>query len=86
MYGNWWKAGADLAMLGLEAQGVIAQRLALLSLGGPKAQVEAQRMVTEKVLAAGEAAMLLAAGGSSARVIRGYRRKVRANGRRLKKR
>lgn len=73
-------------MLGLEAQGAIAQRLALLALGGQKAQAEAQRMVTEKVLAAGEAAMLLAAGGSHAKVVRGYRRKVRANGRRLKKR
>ena len=48
MSGTWWKAGADPAMLGLEAQGVIAQRLALLALDGPKAQAEAQRMVTEQ--------------------------------------
>ena len=85
MYGAWWKTGMDMAMLGLEAQGVIAQRLALLATGSPQAQVEAQRMVTEKLFAAGEAAMLMATGGSHSAVIRGYRRKVRANSRRLGK-
>ena len=85
MYGAWWKTGMDMTMLGFEAQGVIAQRMAMFALGGPKAQLEAERMVTEKVLAAGEAAMLMATGASHSKVIRGYRRKVRANSRRLGK-
>ena len=46
-------------------------------------QVEAQRMVTEKMVAAAEAAMTLATGGTAERVVRDYRRKVRANARRL---
>ncbi len=85
MYGAWWKSSMDMAMLGYEAQGVIAQRVALFAMGGPKAQLEAERMVTEKVLAAGEAAMLVATGASHSKVIRSYRRKVRANSRRLGK-
>ena len=80
---GWWMTGMDMAMQGLEAQGVIAQRMAMLALGGPAAQAEAQLMVTEKMLAAGEAALMLAAGASNGKVIRSYRRKVQANARRL---
>lgn len=86
MFGAWWKTGLDMTLLAFEAQGVVAQRVAMLALGGPAAQVEAQRMVTEKVLAAGEAAVLMATGASHGTVIRGYRHKVRANARRLRKR
>lgn len=75
--------GTDLAMLGVEAQMVIGERIAMLMVGGPKARSEAQRMVTEKVLAAGSAAMTLATGGTPRKVVRGYRTKVRANHRRL---
>lgn len=85
MHGAWSKTAMDMAMLGLEAQGVIAQRLTLFALGSPKSSAEAQQMVTEKVFAAGEAAMLLATGASNHAVIRNYRRKVRANARRLAK-
>jgi hypothetical protein len=53
----WLAMGTDLAMLGVEAQMVIGQRIAMLMVGGPKARVEAQRMVAEKVLAAGNAAV-----------------------------
>lgn len=82
MFCGWWTTSLDMAMLGLEAQGVIAQRMAMFALG-PAAQVEAQLMVTEKMLAAGEAALMLAAGASNGKVIRSYRRKVQANARRL---
>lgn len=82
MFG-FWKFGYDATMLTLEAQQVIGLRLMKLSAGGAAAQIEAERMVTEKVMAAGEAAMLLATGGSGAGVLAGYRRKVRANARRL---
>jgi len=77
--------GTDLAMLGVEAQLVIGQRMAMFMLGGPKADKEARLMVTEKVKAAGEAAATLALGGTPHKVIRDYRRKVRANHKRLGK-
>jgi hypothetical protein len=77
--------GTDLAMLGVEAQMVIGERLAMFMRGGPKARKEAQLMVTEKVKAAGEAAVTIAMGGTPRKVVRGYRRKVQANQRRLGK-
>lgn len=83
MFPPFWKVGFDMMMLAAEAQGVIAQRMMMFAMGGPKAQAEAQRMVTEKVLAAGEAAMQMATGASHGAIVNGYRRKVRANSRRL---
>jgi len=83
MFAPWWKLGFDTAMLALESQAVIGLRLTRIAAGGAGAQVEMQRMVSEKVLAAGEAAMLIASGGSSAAMVAGYRRKVRANHHRL---
>lgn len=83
MFAPWWKLGFDSAMLAMESQAVIGLRLAKLAAGGTAAQIEAERMVSEKVMAAGEAAMMLATGGSSQAVVTGYRRKVRANQRRL---
>jgi hypothetical protein len=77
--------GTEIAMLGVEAQMVIGQRMAMVMLGGPKARKEARLMVTEKVKAAGEAAATLALGGTPRKVVRGYRRKVQANHRRLAK-
>jgi hypothetical protein len=43
-------------------------------------------MVTEKATAFFEAATTLTSGGSAQKVIRGYRKTVRANGRRLRRR
>ncbi|KQO59088.1 MULTISPECIES: hypothetical protein [unclassified Methylobacterium] len=83
MFGAWWKLGMDATLLAMESQQVIGLRLAKLSLGGPAAQIEAQRMVSEKIMAAGEAAMMIATGVSTQKVVTGYRRKVRANARRL---
>ncbi|GJD33560.1 hypothetical protein [Methylobacterium aerolatum] len=83
---GWWTMSMDMSLLAMEAQGVILQRLTMLSMGGPAAQMEAQRMVTEKVFAAGEAMMLVASGASNGKVIRNYRRKVQANATRLSKR
>ena len=83
MFGFWWKLGVDSTMLAMESQAVIGLRLAKLAAGGSAAQVEAQRMISEKMVAAGEAAMVMATGGSTANVVAGYRRKVRANKRRL---
>ncbi len=85
MFGSWFRLGMDATMLAVESQQVIGLRLMKLSAGGAGGQAEAQRMITEKVLAAGEAALMVASGASTAKVIAGYRRKVRANARRLSK-
>ena len=82
MFGAWWTLGMDTTMLVLESQAVIGLRMVKLAAGGAAAQAEAHRMVGEKVVAAQEAAMLLATGGSTKGVVSGYRRKVRANRRR----
>ena len=75
----------DLVMLAAESQQAIALRLIRLAAGGPRARREATRMVSEKVEAAGKAARDLMMGGSTEKVVRRYRRKVRANVRRLSK-
>lgn len=79
MFGPWWKLSMDTAMLAFESQAVIGLRMVKLAGGGVGAQAEMQRMVSEKMLAAGETAALLASGGSTQSVVSGYRRKVRAN-------
>ncbi|GEO98632.1 hypothetical protein [Methylobacterium haplocladii] len=83
MFGPWWKLSMDTAMLAFESQAVIGLRMAKLAAGGAGAQAEMQRMVSEKMFAAGETAMLVASGGSTQSVVSGYRRKVRANQLRL---
>jgi len=73
----------DMFMLGIEAQQVVWLRAIKIAAGGKAGEREARRMVTEKATAAGEAALSLAAGKSMESVVKGYRRKVRANRRRL---
>jgi hypothetical protein len=75
----------NLTMLAAESQHVIGLRMLKLALGGAKAQEEASLMVTEKMLAANHAAARLMLGASPDSVVKGYRRKVRANARRLMK-
>ena len=82
---NWMRLSHDAVMLGLEAQRVIGLRLIKLSGGGPAAQAEALRMISEKTTALAEAGLTLARGGSAGRVIRRYRTHVRSNKRRLLK-
>jgi hypothetical protein len=73
----------DMTLLALESQTIIGIRLARLSLGGPAAMAEVERMVSEKIFALGEAATMLATGGSPHDVVRAYRRHVQANADRL---
>lgn len=82
---SWLTMGTDLAMLVVEAQRVIGQRLAIFMLGGSKLNKEARLMVNEKVKAASEAAATIALGETPQKVVRDYRRKVRANHRQLGK-
>lgn len=77
------KMGLDLTMLAIESQQVIALRLAKFAMGGPSATREANRMVSEKAVAAVEAGLHLATGGAPHKVVRSYRSKVRANRDRL---
>lgn len=76
----------EAAAFGMECQRVIWLRMMKLAAGGPKAQIEANLMVAEKMLAAADAGMKLAFGKSSDEVFQRYRKTVRVNGRRLGKR
>src|SRR5262245_36927277 len=88
---NPWLAWLDAATFAAETQWVIAMRLSRIASGGAVAASEAQRMVTEKVVAGAQAnlaaAMALAAGRGVERAARAaarpIRRTVRANRRRL---
>lgn len=84
------RLGFDMMALGMESSGVIALRMMKLAAGGQAAAAEAQLMVAEKLRASAEAGAAawtdaLAGAGhrTPARTVARYRRKVRANARRL---
>ena len=85
MFGKWMKLAVDTSLLALESQQVIGLRVLKLALGGDAATREANRMVAEKATAFGEAATKVATGKTTRSVVKGYRKKVRANRRRLAK-
>ena len=70
-------------MLAAESQQVIWLRTMRLAAGGKKSKREAHRMVSEKVLAAGLESGRLTLGASADSVVKRYRKRVRANVRRL---
>jgi hypothetical protein len=81
---SWVKLAADANMLAIEAQTIIWTRLTQIALGrGTPA--ESMLMVTEKVAAFAEASATIATGGSAHKVVKGYRKHVRANVRRLRR-
>jgi len=96
MFNPWLSFGLRAWQIGLEAQSVIALRMLRLAAGGARAEAESSRMVTEKILAAGEAQVAAAAAAAAVRghkkhVVAGkalnvYRKRVRANKRRLSRR
>ncbi|QRE72311.1 hypothetical protein [Methylobacterium aquaticum] len=71
------------AMLAMESQKVIELRMVKIAWGGVAGQVEAQRMVSEKIGAALEATSTLLGGGTPEAVIDRYREHVRNNVARL---
>ncbi len=92
-FGAWYRLGMDMWMLGAETSSVIALRSLKLAAGGAAAAKEADLMVSEKLAAAmalSQQAMLGQLGtsmpGAGSKMVAGYRRKVRANQRRLTKR
>ena len=91
MFNNWIALSYEVARLGWEAQNVIMLRMMKLAIGGAPAGREANRIVQEKIAAAGEAALAAASVAASAgwrpkaarKVLRVYKKRVRANKRRL---
>jgi hypothetical protein len=88
----WWQLGYDAWQLGVESSTVISLRTMRMMAGGPVADAEAKLMLSEKVGAAIDIGTRAMTGGlgtsprpAAAKVISHYRRKVRANRRRLMK-
>ena len=90
-WSEWWALSLRTAQLGWEAQMVIGLRLMRLMGQGASSQTEARCMVTEKVAALAEAqaaaATAVIKGGKRQRVAKKvlgvYKKRVRANRRRL---
>jgi hypothetical protein len=88
---GWFTLSMQMMRLGMESQMIILQRLSRIQMGGPMAQKEAVRMVTEKTTAAATEAFAMSialASGKSPQsalesTVRSYRKKVAANRRRL---
>ncbi len=88
---GWMALGFDAWSLGLEASSVIGLRTLKLAAGGTAAQAEAEQMISEKVdsLFTLQTMALNNLGaspvGTTHKAVTHYRRKVRANNRRLMK-
>jgi hypothetical protein len=84
MFIPFLRLASDATLLAMEAQTVIGLRLSQIAMGrGTPAEV--QLMITEKMLAFAEAAATVSSGGSAHKVVKGYRKKVQANTRRLQR-
>lgn len=88
----WVQLGWDAWMLGAESASVMGLRTLKIAAGGAAGEAEARRMVSEKIEAA-QALQIMAMTGAlgftapaaAAKTLTHYRRKVRANRRRLAK-
>ena len=89
----WFRFGVNAWSLGIDASSVIALRTLKSAAGGVAAEIEACRMVSEKIetgLALQALALTgglgLTASSAATKMLRHYRRKVSANRGRLAKR
>ena len=89
-YTGWANASVNAWALGMEASAVIGLRIAKMATDGAGSSEEAQRMISEKLDSVIElqTAMMTGKLGTTPlegtqKVLRHYRRKVRANRRRL---
>jgi hypothetical protein len=89
-YAGWAGASMDAWALGMEASAVIGLRVAKMAVGGTAAAEEAQLMLSEKMQAALELQTAFVTGqlgsnplAGTRKTIRHYRRKVKANRKRL---
>jgi len=84
---SWLRFSMQVATLGVESQSVVGLRMMRLAAGGPAAEREAFRMVTEKMAAFAEAQAMLfgqaVTGVPMTGAVAPYLRRVRANRRRL---
>jgi hypothetical protein len=86
----WLRASLAAWALGIEASTVIMLRTMKIAAGGPAGEMEAQRMVSEKIEAGLDLQTKALTGGlgytpasAANQTLAHYRRKVRANRRRL---
>ena len=94
LYNPWLALSFKIAQLGWDVQSVMALRLLRLAGGGARGRAEASRMAAEKIAAVAEAQAAVAAAvitGRKNHVIAGkglgvFRKRVRANKRRLSRR
>ena len=89
-FNPWLNLGLQAWSLGFEASTVIGLRVMKIAAGGAEGEAEARRMVSEKVDSAMTLQALAMSGGlglsaesATAKTLSHYRRKVRANQRRL---
>jgi hypothetical protein len=89
----WFRFAVNAWSLGIDASSVIALRTLKIAAGGVAAEVEACRMVSEKIETGLALQALALSGGlgltapsAATKMLTHYRRKVRANRRRLAKR
>jgi hypothetical protein len=88
----WLRVAASAWLLSADAAAVIALRTAKLAGGGAAAGIEARHMISEKLEAVSALQMMALSGAlgwsapaAATKTIAHYRRKVRANRRRLSK-
>ncbi len=89
----WIRLAFDTWSLGLEASSVVLSRTMKIAAGGSAAETEARRMVSEKIDAGLALQAMAFTGGlgltpesAASKTLAHFRRKVRANRRRLAKR
>ena len=90
---DWMEIAAEATALGFESAAVMGLRLAGAAKGGRKAEREAWRMYSEKVVALAELQTMFLTGtlgatssAATKSALKHYRRKVSANRRRLTRR
>jgi hypothetical protein len=88
----WSRIGFNAWSLGVEASSVIVLRMLKIAAGGAAGEAEARRMIDEKIEAGLDLQAMALTGGlgvtphaAATKTLAHYRRKVRANRRRLAK-
>jgi len=88
----WARIGFNAWSLGVEASTVVALRMLKIAAGGAAGEAEARRMIDEKIQAGVDLQTMALTGGlgltpdsAATKTLAHYRRKVRANRRRLAK-
>jgi hypothetical protein len=94
MFNPWLAFSLNAFQMGVEAQSVIALRMLRFASGNARTETEATRMVTEKIAAAAEAQAVAAMATVTGRpqhvvankALKVFKKRVRANKRRLTRR